>query len=322
MPPTTEPIEPAALIPAPAEVTAQERGDDFLIAFGSAVKAAADGTVSGYLVRFTGPEDPDIDGEFFDAATDFDVETWPAATRCYYNHGLDKTLGKTKLPRGTMKRDEVGIWVETQLDLADRYERAIHSLAKAGKLAWSSGSLTHLADYEAVGAVKRIKYWPLGLDASMLPTPAEPRNRVVALKSWREEAPDLETLLPMPSPFAAEGSGAAEWPRVRLATGKSLAEDAAHLIGAAQEVAEQAGAILPIYQQFVGSARKEGRMISTARRERLQGVHDSFTDMLRQLGQMQNLIADLLTETDPDETNRLWAQVQATLNRTAGAGAS
>lgn len=33
-----------------------------------------------------------------------------------------------------------------------------------------------------------LMHWPLGLDASLTPTPAEPRNTVVALKAWVPEA--------------------------------------------------------------------------------------------------------------------------------------
>ena len=156
--------------------------EDYLIAYGNEVKALGDGRVGGYLVRFSGPDAPDLTGDFFTAATDFDAE-WPAKASVYYQHGLDKMLKRRKLGVGSMKADDLGVWVEAQLSLRDEYERAIYDMAEAGKLGWSSGTAPHLVEREAEGKAMRITHWPLGLDASLTPTPAEPRNMVVSLKS-------------------------------------------------------------------------------------------------------------------------------------------
>jgi hypothetical protein len=80
------------------------------------------------------------------------------------------------------------VWAETQLALRDAYEKRIYGLAEAGKLGWSSGTAAHLVKREPVGGAMKIMHWPLGLDASLTPTPAEPRNTVVALKAWAPEA--------------------------------------------------------------------------------------------------------------------------------------
>ncbi len=53
----------------------------------------------------------------------------------------------------------------------------------AGQLGWSSGTAAHLVEREEAGEAWKIKMWPLGLDASLTPTPAEPRNKVIPLKS-------------------------------------------------------------------------------------------------------------------------------------------
>jgi hypothetical protein len=109
----------------------------------------------------------------------------------YYQHGADKKLGKRKLAKGELTQDELGIWIEAQLNLRDEYEKAIYSMAEKGKLGWSSGTAAHLVEKAADG---RITTWPLGLDASLTPTPAEPRNiTVIPLKSYIEGLQVVET---------------------------------------------------------------------------------------------------------------------------------
>jgi len=167
--------------------------DDTLIAYGGAVKALGDGRIGGYLVAFTGPDAPDLTGEYFTASTDFDAQTGDRVT-VYYNHGLDPTLKRRKLGAGTIAIDDAGIWAETQLQLRDAYEQAIYGMAEAGKLGWSSGSLPHLVEREYDGKAYRILTWPLGKDASLTPTPAAgPKlTAVQPLKSWAATVTPLE----------------------------------------------------------------------------------------------------------------------------------
>lgn len=154
--------------------------DDTLIVFGDAIKALGDGRMGGYLVRFTSDADPDLSGEFFDKDTDFGDT---GKSDVYYHHGLDPIMGKRKLGKAELKPDEFGVWAETQLSMRDEYEKFIYALAEKGKLGWSSGTAPHLVEKEAKGKATHIKRWPLGLDASLTPTPAEYRNSVIPLKS-------------------------------------------------------------------------------------------------------------------------------------------
>lgn len=153
-----------------------------LIAYGDTVKALGDGRIGGYLVRFSGPKDPDLQGEFFTRDTAFG----PAKSSVvYYQHAQDARLGARVLDDdATLKMDEVGIWIEAQLSLRDKYEQLIYDMAAAGKMGWSSGTASHLVEYEAKGGARWIKAWPLGLDASLTPAPMEPRNATVPLKQW------------------------------------------------------------------------------------------------------------------------------------------
>jgi len=91
-----------------------------------------------------------------------------------------------------LRPDDVGVWVEAQLELRDDYERNIYEMAKAGKLGWSSGTAAHLVEREPAGKAQRVTAWPLGLDASLTPTPAEPRTQAVPLKSLVQPDPEVE----------------------------------------------------------------------------------------------------------------------------------
>ena len=166
---------------------------DTLLAIGGAIKALGDGKVAGYLVRYTDATAPDLTGDYFDANTDFDAEDGDRVT-VYYGHGFDPVLKHRKLGKGTLRFDDVGVWVEAQLQMRDEYERAIYGMAEAGKLGWSSGTLPNLVEREDEGTAKRITHWPLGKDASLTPTPAAGlvATQVLPLKAWLAEQQPVE----------------------------------------------------------------------------------------------------------------------------------
>ncbi len=110
---------------------------DELIAFGSEIKALGEGKLGGYLVRFSDPNTPDVVGDYFDASTKFHL---PDSLPLLYNHGLDSTLKARVIGNGRAKIDEVGIWLDAQMDMRDEYEKAIDQMAEAGKLGYSSQS--------------------------------------------------------------------------------------------------------------------------------------------------------------------------------------
>ena len=169
--------------------------EDMLVNYGGSVKAMGDGRISGYLVKFSDPEHLDLTGEFFDARTDFDFKVGDWST-IYYHHGQDKTLGRRKIGEGAMKIDDVGVWIEGQLSMRDRYEQAIYRMAEAGKMGFSSGTASHLVEREPEGKGVHIKRWPLRLDATITPTPAESSTQVLTLKAYKA--------LEFTEPWAAE----------------------------------------------------------------------------------------------------------------------
>lgn len=170
---------------------------------GSAVKAIDDdGRVGGYLVRFTDETEPDLAGDFFDAKTDFGPHRQSIVL---YHHGLDEALGIKSLGghdlTAELRIDDVGVWIEAQLDLRDEYENAIyHRMVKTGKAGWSSGTAHHLVKRTLVsGKAYHIDTWPLGLDASITPQPAAgPKlTAVVPLKTFAQQmnVPSLKAVL-------------------------------------------------------------------------------------------------------------------------------
>ncbi len=168
---------------------------DALVFFGDAVKALGDGRVGGYLVRFGGPDDTDAEGEFFTSDTDFDLEPGRPVS-VYYHHGLDRQIGKKRIGRATMTADEAGIRAEAQLQLRDAAGREIYRMAEAGRLGWSSGAVGHLVQREPAGKATWIRLWPIG-EASLTPTPSEPRNVALPIKALTP---------PLPLPLQEEGS--------------------------------------------------------------------------------------------------------------------
>jgi hypothetical protein len=167
--------------------TEKQAETDTLIAWGGAVKALGDGKIGGYLVRFTDENDLDMEGEYFDEQTDYGGDPVPTSGTVYYQHGLDKKMGKRRLGTASHTLDEFGIWAETQLKLRDEYEKFIYAMAEKGKLGWSSGTANHLVERQVTGKGTWIKTWPIGLDDTLTPVPAEPRNITIPLKSWQPE---------------------------------------------------------------------------------------------------------------------------------------
>jgi hypothetical protein len=164
--------------------------DETLVAFGGQVKALAepeDGAVrvGGQLILFGSPEQKDFDGEWFAADTYYGPDDGNGAD-VLVHHGQPlraelKDLAGRVLGPLKVVRNELGLFAETVLHLADEYEKMLYELIEAGKLAWSSGSVARLIRRDA--ATGKIVRWPI-VEASLTPTPCEPRLAPVgALKS-------------------------------------------------------------------------------------------------------------------------------------------
>lgn len=161
-----------------------------LVSFGDAIKADDNGRVRGYLVRFGGA---DLEGDYFTSSTDFgrpmkSGERVPM--NLYYHHGQDKQVGKSRIGTGYITMDDKGLWYESQVEMADQYQKMIQELAKSGKLGYSSGATGHMVERKKMADGRyEITRWPIG-EASLTPTPAEPMNMVKSLKDMYGDMED------------------------------------------------------------------------------------------------------------------------------------
>jgi HK97 family phage major capsid protein len=231
--------------------------DETLTFSGDAIKAIGDGKVAGYLVRFSGETDPDVTDDFFGKDTEYGVidgSTLPV----YYQHGMDEKMGIKSIGRGTIKIDDVGLWFEAQLNMRSEYEQMIYELAKDGKLGWSSGAAGHLVEREEVGKSFHIKSWPIA-EASLTPTPAEPRNSVMPIKSLITTLP-VDTGMEEPKPIIVSESEVKmteeELKAHDEALAKSAAEAAVKAYAASLEPEVKAGYQVDVVEDEADKAAK------------------------------------------------------------------
>jgi len=141
---------------------------------GAALKAVESGDVEGLLVVFGNPDATDLENEFFTKETDFGRLR---ETPIWLNHAQPiKTesgviLIEEPIGYGALEVTDEGVVIRGLLDAKYRYLAQI-----APELGWSSGTAAHLVVRQTVGKAVHIKRWLLGLDASITPTPAEPRT--------------------------------------------------------------------------------------------------------------------------------------------------
>lgn len=162
-----------------------DHNQDSMVHFGGALKSLdSNGRVGGYLVRFTDSTRKDLDGDYFDSESYLGARDADGCDTLFH-HGIPLKVGLEHLadhafaPMKT-KRDDVGIFAEIVLNLADRYEAKVAELIDAGKLGLSSGAAGHTVKREEDGYLKR---WIIA-EGSITPFPCEPCNRVLPLKAF------------------------------------------------------------------------------------------------------------------------------------------
>ena len=143
-------------------------------------------TVGGYGVVFGGR---DLEGETFTSQTDYALDLVPVKP-VYYDHTQNGAMKNARLGSViTTEADDIGLWVEAELNKASEYTAAVLKLVERGVIGWSSGSVSHLARRD--GGV--IKSWPI-VEFSLTPTPAEPRT--LGVERIKSLYPDLAAQLP------------------------------------------------------------------------------------------------------------------------------
>jgi hypothetical protein len=143
----------------------------------STVKMVSAGRLGHYALLWGDTTKRDLYREFFTPQTqELDI-IFKAIGKlpALYHHGFDHQV-KTAVVGvvDTMTPNDIGLWVETQLNMADEYAQAIAGLAEAGKLGTSTGTLPGSRKVAPSGAIER---WAIA-EVSFTPTPAEPRMRL------------------------------------------------------------------------------------------------------------------------------------------------
>lgn len=166
---------------------------DILIGYGAEVKALGDGRIGGHGVTFLSK---DMEGEWFTSETYLGAHEGNGVD-CLFHHSLPVKGMKAEYSEHLFapvkaRRDDIGIFVETVLNMADEYEKVIYDMVQAGKLGWSSGASPHMVRQTAKGMITR---WPI-VEFSLTPQPAEPKNKIYTLKSLMDEEADISMLKP------------------------------------------------------------------------------------------------------------------------------
>ena len=161
---------------------------------------------AGYLVVFSGEADPDLTGDYFTKGTDFGAlsDGLPVTLPAYYDHGIDPTIKTERIGTATLKLDDVGVFAEYAITRRQEY---LARLIEGGHLGQSSGAVAHLVERAdgPKGLAWWLKSWPLG-EASLTPTPAEPRTTAVPIKTLlADRLPD-----PLAVAVAAEAKALAD----------------------------------------------------------------------------------------------------------------
>src|SRR6202171_4163227 len=144
------------------------------------------GLLGGWGIPFGGPvkdkehaAGKDLDGEYFDESTNFCFDWFPNDNRpVLYDHGTDPEVKLAVVGRqvGKFIDGKLGVWVETQLDMANQYAKYILELAKKGVLGYSSGAL---GGYVRRGANGKMSQWRW-VEQTVTVRPANPYALIAA----------------------------------------------------------------------------------------------------------------------------------------------
>lgn len=202
---------------------------DDIVLQGGAIRALRndDGSESenrfgGLVVPFTGPDEKDSYGTYFDAETYYGARKGDGCDVAI-NHGFpirgvvsgqevtfDEVADRLLKTPIRVSVTDAGLFGEVWFDLADEYEAELAKAGRAGKLYYSSGALSHgrgskLFKVADDGHVER---WIIG-EVSVTPTPGTPQQRtqLTSLRSLVSDAPNEQPSIESPEePMKDEAS--------------------------------------------------------------------------------------------------------------------
>ena len=164
-------------------------------------------TVGGYGHVWGDAEHKDLAGDYFTPDSELMSNLVPQKL-IFFDHTLginpdgerfDNDLGLAA--ENETKIDNVGKWVQAQLDKRKKYVEAVMILVKEGVLAWSSGAVPHLVKRAKDGWLKR---WPVA-EFTLTTTPCEPRHTNINQLRMAYKAAGLELLLQEAKTETAQG---------------------------------------------------------------------------------------------------------------------
>lgn len=160
------------------------------------IKSLGNDRVGSYAVLWGSEAKKDLTGEYFDRSTEELTSIFDTVGRLpyIYHHALDETL-KTRVTGviDVLKPDDIGLWYEAQLKMADEYDAQIKKMILDNKLKTSSQTFPGARRVSKSGHIER---WPI-IEISATPTPAEYRMQPVEfLKSaYAEYGMDYEAII-------------------------------------------------------------------------------------------------------------------------------
>jgi hypothetical protein len=123
------------------------------------IRNMGDGRFRCYAVRFSGPDDKDLYGTYFDAETKYYLDYWRQRP-WLHDHGLHPQVGRSKVGDwDEIGMDDQGVFVEGELQRHHKYRESIETLINEGVLYPSSGALNYLVRVADDGHVED---WPIG----------------------------------------------------------------------------------------------------------------------------------------------------------------
>lgn len=141
---------------------------------GRPVKALGRNRVGEYGILWGDASRKDVTGEYFTRDTQELTAIFKAMGKvpALYHHAMDGAVKSSVVGViDVMQADDLGVWVEAQLDMGNKYAAAVQKLVEQGKLHWSSGSLPGARKAAGDGRIER---WTI-CEMSLTPAPAEYR---------------------------------------------------------------------------------------------------------------------------------------------------
>ena len=262
--------------------------------------------IEGLAIPFGGPiAGKDFDGEFFDAKSDLCLPWFGDTGRpMLYWHGLNaQTKAEVVGRQVSLELRDEGWWVQQELDKHSHYRAALDKLVAKGALSFSSGAMPHLVQTGKDGHIDR---WPW-VETSLTPTPSNALAAVYAVKSVDMAEHFAAANIVIPDPLAAALKALDEWAAIRDSSpdGLTFADESVRLTDALKAFVDRT-------QTLVAMRAKEGRVLSSANRDRLSAhvetLGSAMDTMTSAMDAMVSTHADmrkLLAATDPASGKRL-----------------